>query len=575
MKRFLIVIFLLFPVISYPSLPDGLVSFLTSRIEGGVIGEVERVLDDFLIGRISRDFSGQVLEGDEVVILKREKDLPVEFLGISAIARVDGISGDAIKITPLVTFGEIKEGDIISFPRKLNLIVVPSEGVPRKDVSDIMKDLISLRNTKVKEVYTLSTGDFIKNRSYYMVLKLSPEYGEDGLYISISLESLYTRDIFAIAKIKSSVPISVGKTPEYVETRTPPAKTIFSRKRGRYGFDFTVESILSDDIGGYRCIAAGDLDGDRDDEVALLGKNDVLILDYKNGKYTIFLHQPLPIGEVKPINVDIADINGNGLGELFVTIVDVDWDNDIPKPRVFSYIYELQGKSMNILYGDIPLFLRVVRNVDGRPILLAQEMGKYTFYQGKIYQIVWDGKEYSLSDPPPNMRGIKKLYGFAPIPGTDDRFVYVDDVGRVAIMDGRKWKRVKWYDTTIGLFDEISIPLPLEVPEAHGKDEFVFWEAKSRERRVDLIPEFENQIFTIDKGKLKSKVMKLFASTSGEDSIIGFSPQGSSIEETWRGFGSRRYISDFAFGDPSGLGKMCLFVLELGEDGSSHLEVLM
>ncbi len=578
-------------------LPDGLVTFINSRVSGGAVGSVSSVEQGFYVGKLSG--SSNVVVGDEVVILSFKKGLPLEFLPISAVGRIDGVSGSLVKVTPLVVFAEVKPGDVISFPGKISLLVLPLEGVPRKDITAVTKELIGLKGVSVKEVYQGSLGDYKRQKGYFLLLRMSPDMEKGKLFINLSLESVYSGDIFFMAKVASSAKIQVpvpGQAPapgqppppqpypyqyQYPYTygthtpTVPSGRGLFSRKKSGYYMEYRLESLFSDDgTGGYRCVAAGDVDGDGDDEVVLLGKGDFLVLNYSGGSFVPFVHQPLPLGGIIPVNVDVADINGNGVAEVFATVMDVEWDQGLPKPKVLSYIYEWDGKAFNVLYGDINLYLRVIKDENGRPMLIAQQMGDYDLYEGHIMQIVWDGKNYTLQDPPPYMKGIKRIYGFCVLPGEKGRFVYVDDVGRVSIRDGVTWKKIKYYDTTIGMFDEIKIPIPLETPMATSKTDFIFWEPKYRERRVEFVPQLDYQIFTIDKGKVKSRVVRVFTQTTGEDDIIGFSLTGSSLDESWRSMPIRRYITDFAFGDPTGLRRTYLFILEVGEDGSAHLEAV-
>ncbi len=588
--------FLILPVVLHSSyLPDSFLEFLSSRVAGTAVGNISSVDQGFYIANLSDSSSGKVVVGDEVLVLKAKKGLPLSFLPISAIARVEGIAGELIKLTPLVVFDEVKPGDVVGFPSRVGILVVAYQGVPRKDVSRVMRELLSVKGLSVKEVFTGSLGDYRKRRGYFILLKLTPEMEKEGLFVDISLESLYTGDIFFLTKVKSSVQVQVPAPPAqpvpspqpagqpyqytygYRPTPPPPSSTFAPRKgAGYYIGKYGIEEVFSDNgLGGYRCVTSGDVDGDGDDEVILLGKGDFIVLNYTGGRFSLLTQESLPIGGVVPINVDVADLNGNGRSEIFVTVIDVEWDQELPKPKVLSYIYEWNGRSFDLLYGDIALYLRVIKDPDtGAPILIAQEMGDYQLYSGHIMQIVWDGKSYTLQDPPPYIRGVKSIYGFSLLPGRKDEVVYVDDVGRVSIRDGRTWKKIKYYDTTIGMFDDISVPIPLETPMATSKTDFVFWEPKYRERKVVCVPELNGQIFTIDKGKAKSRLVRVFTQTTGEDSVIAFSFTGSSLEETWRSVPVRRYISDFAFGDPTGMRRFFLFVLEVGEDGSAHLGVI-
>jgi len=110
-----------------------------------------------------------------------------------------------------------------------------------------------------------------------------------------------------------------------------------------------------------------------------------------------------PFNEMQHFNIDVADINGNGRPEIFVT--------GMLNGRVISSVIEFKD-GMYQRIADIPGFLRVVASPGKGSILIGRGYNPVSFTAGQPKQYVWlDGKYVPTAEfPLPN--GVD-LYGFA------------------------------------------------------------------------------------------------------------------------------------------------------------------
>jgi len=137
-----------------------------------------------------------------------------------------------------------------------------------------------------------------------------------------------------------------------------------------------------------------------------------------------------PPGEMLHFNIDVADINGNGRPEIFVT--------GMLNGRVISSVIEFKDGVYQRI-ADVPGFLRVVASSRKESILIGQRYSPVSFFTGQPKQYVWlDGKYVpTVEFPLPN--GVD-LYGFAyavmgetspllfALNGNDQLMVYSDGV---------------------------------------------------------------------------------------------------------------------------------------------------
>jgi hypothetical protein len=146
-----------------------------------------------------------------------------------------------------------------------------------------------------------------------------------------------------------------------------------------------------------------------------------------------------PASIMEQINVDSADINGNGRPEIFVTAMF--------GGKAFSYVIEFQEGGYRRI-ADVPGFLRVLRYPGKSAVLIGQAYDPVTFFSGqpKVYSAVEGkyvaGAEFTL----PKELG---LYGwtYANLGDRQPLLVALDDDDYLMVYSGLTmvWKSAEQY----------------------------------------------------------------------------------------------------------------------------------
>jgi len=107
-------------------------------------------------------------------------------------------------------------------------------------------------------------------------------------------------------------------------------------------------------------------------------------------------------GAIRYLNLDAADVNGNGKPELFVT--------EMRNGTVLSHVVEYnEGLYQRI--ADVPGFLRVINYPGMGSILIGQDYDPRSFFSGPPRQYIWTDGKYVLGSDISLPSGIG-LYGF-------------------------------------------------------------------------------------------------------------------------------------------------------------------
>lgn len=139
---------------------------------------------------------------------------------------------------------------------------------------------------------------------------------------------------------------------------------------------------------GITGMALGDVDNDGKTEIVILTPKTVQIYRYVNKKIKKIadIHK---ISFRYPVGIDVADINGNGFEEIFVTAL------DNYKSSVSSFVLEYDGNDYKIIVKNINCYLRVVTLADNTAILLGQKHRRNAPYKGNIFKMNWNSKKYA------------------------------------------------------------------------------------------------------------------------------------------------------------------------------------
>jgi hypothetical protein len=135
----------------------------------------------------------------------------------------------------------------------------------------------------------------------------------------------------------------------------------------------------------FKGMAAGDVNGDGLKEIVLIDDNNLFIYQMV-GREMKQLHHFRGRSHDNFLAVDIFDLNGNGIPEIFVSNI-----ND----RILnSFVLEWrEGRFQDIATG-LRLFLRAIQ-VNGREtILLGQTRGMDNIFDSPIHEMTWSGGQY-------------------------------------------------------------------------------------------------------------------------------------------------------------------------------------
>ena len=189
-------------------------------------------------------------------------------------------------------------------------------------------------------------------------------------------------------------------------------------------------------------IAAGDLTGDGNNEVILATRTDLELFEHARlGEQDSF--RPLTTirgyNDALILGLGVADINGNGREEIFLTTL----RSVSAEVRVFEFD---SGKFKEI-WGGNGVAMRIIRGPEGKNTLVGQTTTasiSLDFLSGKISEYAWDGKNYSRQNTL-DIPGRVKVFGFAMADLDQDgknAILFYDDVDRIDVFrDGERiWR---------------------------------------------------------------------------------------------------------------------------------------
>jgi len=139
-------------------------------------------------------------------------------------------------------------------------------------------------------------------------------------------------------------------------------------------------------------IALGDVDGDGKIETVVLTPQSVLIFR-KDQERFFQVHEYKESGQGYNIGIDIADINGNGVPEIFVTSMSP------ARKSMASFVLEHDGKTYRRIAENQSWYFRVCNLPDRGKILLAQEHRSGGPHGTRIYEMLWRNGRYEPESP--------------------------------------------------------------------------------------------------------------------------------------------------------------------------------
>jgi TolB-like protein len=305
-------------------------------------------------------------------------------------------------------------------------------------------------------------------------------------------------------------------------------------------------------------IDVADVDNDGSNDLVVLTEKQVSIHKMQNGQ----LVQAAEVAKTRGstyISVDVGDLNGNGIPEIYVTSLGP------TRTTVNSFVMEYSNGNYKTLLEDQPWFYRVVDPVIGIPVLLGQRQlaAQESIFKNEIYEMNWEGGQLA-----PGARILKggraNVLGLTVADLTD-----ADDKSVVAYSD---WDRLRLYHSTTGEMvwedgdrsggNTAYFELP---PVERGESNYQYFPL--RVQTTDINQDGEPEILIARHDELARNMLKDFRSFS-KARIESLSWDGLGLVPVWktRTFSGR--ASDFTVGDFDNDGTEELIIAVVAKEGA-------
>ena len=183
-------------------------------------------------------------------------------------------------------------------------------------------------------------------------------------------------------------PPSQGGVPNRQLIDNPSFASRFSRSGAQQTYNIQTLPV------GIVAIDFGDVNGDGQDDLIAITEIEVLIFTRKGLFFALDSRVPGRTND-QYLTVGVADINGNGVAEIFVTNADVRKSNIGIFTNLKSFALEQRQDKIVPIWEDVPTYLRVLKTpVYPEGVLLAQRIGVDDPYRGPVMRYRWDGSRY-------------------------------------------------------------------------------------------------------------------------------------------------------------------------------------
>jgi hypothetical protein len=195
-----------------------------------------------------------------------------------------------------------------------------------------------------------------------------------------------------------------------------------------------------------------DTDAEGNALVATYGKTTLYLYRVKGTEIVPFTRINKPL-EHHILGVQAMDIDGDGSREILVT--------DLVNETLASFVLKKKGDVYQEVAGGIRYYLAVLPDWMGKPVLVGQNQGIDTPFQGRIVTLRWDGKGFAEGEKLPQDTGILPLSSGLPGLssarfGKEWRLIYTDANSYLRVLDAggkSQYNSSAQYGTTPDFFE--------------------------------------------------------------------------------------------------------------------------
>ena len=283
-------------------------------------------------------------------------------------------------------------------------------------------------------------------------------------------------------------------------------------------------------------VAVGDIDQDGKNEIIIISSRSVEAYRFEKKRFfkvkTIIEHS---INNF--ISVDVADINGNGILEIFISSLNPN------RNSINSFVLEFNGQTYTEIVKSCPYYYRVVRHPARGKILLGGKQSVGSLFSGNIFEMTWENGSYQPANqinlPPRRANVLGIALGNAMNDGSEVAVAY-DHQKYLRLLDlaGQEiWKDGKHSGGSMEYF-------VLSTGESSGDDKRDYYPAHIIVR--DINRDGKNEVITINNQRV-SELLQYHKFTQGEIEIRAW--DGIGLPVHWRTRKLSGYFSDIAVGD--------------------------
>jgi len=278
-------------------------------------------------------------------------------------------------------------------------------------------------------------------------------------------------------------------------------------------------------------MAAGDVDGDGQNEIILIGEKNLHIYRW-DGEFKLLWKREGGKFD-RYLAVDVADVNKDGKAEIFVT--------NIQGEKLSSFVVAFKDGAFRTAASGLDWFLRAVEWGEKGTVLLGQQKGYQAGFERAIYEMGWDGKTYKEIRRA-ELPKIFSIYGFTPFThdGKTDYF-FIDSDFRLKLMNAQG--KVTWSSQDAYGSDNVFQVKPLVVGpglQFENADELAYINVRVIPRGRDIL--------VIRNISITGQFLKRTKSyTKGEIQILTWT--GAMFAARWKSQEIQGYLADFQVQD--------------------------
>ena len=286
-----------------------------------------------------------------------------------------------------------------------------------------------------------------------------------------------------------------------------------------------------------RGLALGDVDGDGKTETIMISSQGVHIYRSESGRF-IKTKEIVGAKYHKYVAVDVADIQKNGIAEIFVTCLNT------TRKTLQSFVLEWDGSKFAHVARDENWYFRVLHRPEQGYMLIGQKMGISDLFLGGVYELTWSGNRYEAQ----NRISLPKettVFGFAIgdiLNDGGESFVTLDDQDRLRLFTSagkREWKSQDRFGGSENYID---------IGSAEKEREFERIYLPHRIFVTDLNQDGKTEVVVVKNHSFSSRLFKRYRRYSGGQ-FESLSWDGLGLAENWHTREVSGYICDYAIGD--------------------------